>query len=525
MKHIKPIVLVILDGWGYSTKKKYNAIYQAHPANFNARWQQYPHAILRASGTAVGLPPHMMGNSAVGHLTIGAGRIIEQPITYFLRSIEDKTFFAHKKLQHNFKKLAQTGKALHLIGLLSDGGVHGHEKIIHALLQLAAQCSVKKVYIHAILDGRDTPPMSAARYLKKLETICNKTKIGSIASLHGRFYAMDRDGNWSRVMKSFEVITKHRARILRQAHDTLTHSYAHGITDEFIEPILLDPNGYIQDGDGVIFTNIRADRSRELPALLLNQQHMHLKFAENELPSNEPIPPKHKLPRYAFFMTATEYHPELKVEILYQPKPIKHTFFDIVSAAKKTIFTIAESEKYAHVTYFFNGGKDIIRPNETRIIIPSRPDKNFAEHPAMSAPAITKAVLHSLKTNPHDVYLINYANADMVGHTGNFAATIKAIKVLDKELKKLYDIVVEKMNGTLFITADHGNAEDKWDSFTQSIRTSHTTNPVPFLMIQKGQPSCELPLKELSDIAPFIVEKIFTPKAQISQTLRRARSR
>lgn len=511
MKEKKPSVLVILDGWGYSKKHAGNAVYKAAPPYFTTWWHRYPHTVLKASGSAVGLPDHMMGNSAVGHLTIGAGHIVEQPVTYYLRTIADGSFFKNKDLIKHFKQLAKTGKALHIIGVLSDGGVHCHEKIIQAFVELAAQCKIPNIFVHAILDGRDAPPRSAPIFLRRLERVFERLQMGKLASLHGRFYAMDRDRNWDRTLQSFDVLMgKTKSKNEQNWQDVLRASYKKNIIDEFIKPILLQPDGFIHDGDGVIFANIRIDRSRQLPAFLLNQQDLPLHLTQNILPNNQSIPAKGKLPAYAFFMTAIEYHPHLYAEIIHKMPSIKPTFMDILERGNKTMFTIAESEKYAHVTYFFNGGRDIIRAGETRVIVPSRPDKNFADHPAMAAPKITAAVIDSLKKKPCDFYLINYANADMIGHTGNFEATIQAIQIVDAQLEQLYKVVVEQLKGTLYITADHGNAEDKFDE-NHHIKTEHTSNPVPFLVISNNnnRRRTVLELKELADIAPYILKQMF----------------
>ena len=478
----KPVVLVILDGWGYSPQKEYNAIYAAHPKNFNKWLQQYPSAILAASGEAVGLPPGMMGNSAVGHVTIGCGRIIKQPITYLNQAIDDGTFFTNKLLIERFDQLKKLDKTLHILGLLSDAGVHGHEKHIHAFIRMAVKHGIKKILVHAFLDGRDTAPTSASYFLKRLENVFNEVGCGKIGSIHGRFYAMDRDEHWDRVEKSYRVLTSTQEIQVKESwQEVLNSYYARDITDEFIPPTRLVPQGYIHDNDGIIFTNTRADRARELTALLLKpQQSLH----------------------YSFLVTAIQYHPSFITDVLYQQPIVKNSLFDVLAQHHKSIFSIAESEKYAHVTYFFNGGREITHPHEERVIIPSIPKKDYVHIPKMSAVKITDAVINSLDNNMHDFYLINYANADMVGHSGNFEATIQAIQCIDKELERLYEYVVKKYDGTLYITGDHGNAEDR--------RMGHTTNPVYFLMLTNNITAMDktLPMTQLKDIAPFILQQL-----------------
>lgn len=470
-----------MDGWGYNPSHEYNAIYLAQPKNFNQWLREYPWAILAASGKAVGLPDGMMGNSAVGHFTIGCGRIIEQPVTYFNKIIDDGSFFNNKLLLQKFTQLKNNNKTLHILGLLSDAGVHSHEKHIHAFIRAAAQAGIKNIIVHAFLDGRDTAPQSAPYFLERLEQVFNEIGCGKLGSVHGRWYAMDRDGNWDRVEKSYQVLTNPELLPSTISWEKLLHNfYAQDITDEFIPPTRLIPAGFINDGDGVIFANIRADRARELTALLLD---------------------KHT---YSFFITAIKYSPDLETDILLEQAVITDTLFDVLAQHHKTIFSIAESEKYAHVSYFFNGGKEIAHPGEKRVIIPSIPAKDYIHNPQMSAHLITDTVIKALEQENYDFYLINYANADMVGHSGNLEATTQAVQYIDHELGRLFDVVVKKYNGTLYITGDHGNAEDKFDQLTQKPRTAHTTNPVYFLMLSPDQTDIKH-MNQLADIAPLIL--------------------
>ncbi|MGB8366854.1 MAG: 2,3-bisphosphoglycerate-independent phosphoglycerate mutase [Candidatus Babeliales bacterium] len=500
MKHISPTVLVILDGFGYRKEKKHNAIYYADTPHIDRWFVEYPHAILAASGEAVGLLKGYVGNSEVGHLTIGAGRVIPQPARIIGEAIENGTFFTNALLKKSLQKLKKNNNTVHIIGLLSDAGVHAHEKHIYAFVQAAVEQSIKTIVVHPILDGRDTPPKSASYYLQRLTNFLNKIGHGVIGSLHGRFYAIDRDNHWERIEKSYRVLTEIESVQYNTWKDIINGSYAHNITDEFVIPTQIKPGYIINDGDGIIFCNFRPDRARQLTASFVYPQFDYFPTKKLDL---------------SFFITPILYDEKLNTTVLFPTEQIKNTLKDVLVKEEKTIFSIAETEKYAHVTYFFNGGREKVLPGETRLLIPSISVKNCVANPAMSAPKITVKVLESLQAEPKDFYLINYANADMVGHSGNFEATVKAVSCLDKELAILYKQVIEKMNGTLYIMADHGNAEDMYDEVADQPRTAHTTNPVPFIMIRKNlvNTSQLLPLQQLSDVAPFILHhmKLLVP--------------
>jgi 2,3-bisphosphoglycerate-independent phosphoglycerate mutase len=519
MKH--PVALVILDGFGYSSNTTSNAIAQAHMPHFNQWWQRYPHAIIKAAGTAVGLPDNWIGNSEVGHLTIGAGRIITQPMTVWMESIKNGSFVHNKTLLTGFEALKKVGGTLHIIGLLSDAGVHAHEAQIYASIAAAVDADIKKIVVHPILDGRDVAPRSAYMYLEHLTRFVkhcnydgNKPRV-IIGSIQGRFYAMDRDNNWDRIEKSYRMLTELSTSqlgspsILRQAQDerskdgvkkVLEQNYMHNITDEFIPPTQLDAAGEINNGDGILFCNVRPDRARQL-TMAFGQKDFDV-FARKPL-------------NLTFFMTPVAYGVNLPTMVLFPREPEHNTLKDILAQHNKTIFSIAETEKYAHVTYFFRGENEKPVATETREIVPSIVAKNYIEHPEMSCELITNAVINSIHEDVKDFYLINYANADMVGHSGGFDATVKAIECLDKQLQMLYEVVVQKMGGTLYITADHGKAEQMWDEALQQPCTAHTSNPVPFLMINNDVNNSEqLPLSELSDIAPFILQNMGLPVPQ-----------
>ncbi len=495
----RPHVLVILDGFGYRRESEYNAIAQAHPENYTSWLKQYPHTTLSASGIYVGLLPHMIGNSEVGHLTLGSGRRVRQPVAEITHQIDEGTFFTDKVLVKRFNELVGTPKRLHIMGLLSDAGVHSHIYHLKALIKLAHEKGIETVIVHPFLDGRDVAPKTAALYLTELEEALTPIPHGIIGTLHGRFYAMDRDNNWERTKESYKVLTQQHKPQTTQWRTALEQSYEQGITDEFVKPVTLHDSAAIRRNDAVVFFNFRADRARQLTRALIGEDFTAFHTRPLDL---------------SWMLTFTAYHPDFPVDVLLRKRMVHNTFFDVLEKHQFPLFSIAETEKYAHITYFFNGGREVIHQHETRILIPSkRHYETYAPVPCMSAPEITEAVLAGLTHNNHRFYLINYANADMVGHSGDFDATVKAIQCLDQELARLYKKVVEELKGTLYITADHGKAEDMWDPTVGQPRTAHTTNPVPFLYITPyNRGSSEvLPLKELADVAPFLLQNLEIP--------------
>jgi len=501
-----PKMLIILDGFGYSEETFYNAIFHAKTPNIDAMLKTYPNTNLCASGGCVGLLDGYIGNSEVGHMTIGAGRVIKQPIARIHNAIRDKSFFSNDILVKAMKKIKNAGRDLHIMGLLSDAGVHGHIEHLYAFLLAARKEKIEKVYVHAFLDGRDVAPKTAAQYLNNLTQFMIEEQVGSLASIHGRFYAMDRDKNWDRTEKSYRVLigrAEGSDQFLCENHmpececwkDLLEASYQQNITDEFIVPVQLDSTGVIENGDGIVFFNFRPDRARQLTASFVDPKFSNFN-TEGLLLS--------------CFVTPVRYSSVLQTDVMFEREKIENSFSDVLIKSGKRIFAIAETEKYAHVTYFFNGGREQKYKNEKRVLVPSLGLKSYAEAPKMSAENITAEILRSLRDDPYDFYIVNYANADMVGHSGNFEATIKAIECLDGELKKLYDEVVEKMEGTMYVTADHGNAEQMFDEYTGQPHTAHTTNLVPFILLQEGleKSSMKLPLTQLADIAPFILQNM-----------------
>jgi 2,3-bisphosphoglycerate-independent phosphoglycerate mutase len=491
-----PIALVILDGWGCSSAIEGNAIAQSDPKTFNYLWEQYPHTTLQASGEAVGLPPGTVGNSEVGHLTIGAGRIIPQSLSHINQALADGSFFNNPVLSNNLEKLTSTSNRLHIIGLLSDGGVHSSIQHLYALIQAAAQEGLKNIFIHAFLDGRDVSPKSAENYLQQLGLVLQKynAQLGSVC---GRFYAMDRGKNWNRTEQVYDMLTGKQTASGLSWQEIIQENYSSHVSDEFILPTLIESDASIKNGDGLIFFNFRPDRMRQLTSLFLSIDTVPNGATRDKRNKIHPL----------FVTTMTQYSNQFSNPMLLPQENVTNTLFDQLEAMKKTVFAIAETEKYAHITYFFNGGRETKRANETRVLVPSHPEKTYSDDPRMSADLITQKVLESLATDPQDFYLINYANADMVGHSGNLASTIKAITCLDEQIEKLYQAFVQEHNGTLILTADHGNAEEMLDANKQP-KTSHTKNAVPCIVINKKLKGSDkkLCIKELSDIASLVVK-------------------
>ncbi len=496
MKSQKPTLLVILDGLGIADPGPCNAVAQARTPHLSAWFKNYPHTLLQAAGHFVGLPDGYVGNSEVGHLTIGAGRIIKQPLTVINEAIAEGSFYTNPVLTDAFDQLTTTSGNLHILGLLSDAGVHSHIQHLFAFLRSAKQYEIKNVYIHAFLDGRDVPSKSAAHYLKMLDNFISKEGIGTLASVHGRFYAMDRDHNEERTQASYEALVTPQSKIFNHWQEILDYYYEQNITDEFIPPTQLQPAKLLQNGDGILCFNYRPDRVRQITACFVSPNFTHFPRKNISL---------------IWFMTPYPYGANFDTRSLFEHPIIKHTLKEVLNAHHKTIFAIAETEKYAHVTYFFNGENEEQLARETRVLVPSLKEKNYVHAPCMSAPKITDTILSSLQNNPCDFYVINYANADMVGHSGDLLATIAAIDCLDHELGRLFDAVVTNYDGTMYITADHGKAEIMHDAATGNPRTAHTESPVPFIVITKKNeeiPPMVLPLYELSDIAPYILENM-----------------
>ncbi|MDR3476642.1 MAG: 2,3-bisphosphoglycerate-independent phosphoglycerate mutase [Gammaproteobacteria bacterium] len=490
----RPLALIILDGWGYRTDEEANAIAAANTPNWDSILKRYPYTLISGSGRCVGLPEGQMGNSEVGHLNMGAGRIVNQDLTQIDEDIANGQFFKNPVLTQTINRAIENQKAIHILGLLSPGGVHSHEKQIFALLDLAAKQGANKVYIHAFLDGRDTPPRSAHQSLENLIEHCEKIQCGKIASMIGRYYAMDRDKRWDRVQKAYDLLTMGIADYhVSDALTGLQLAYGFGDSDEFIKPTTIhgpdEKPITIENGDTVIFMNFRADRARELTHAFIDKDFDG--FARSTHP------------HLAQFVTLTEYDPTFKTAVAYPPERLTHILGEYLSELGLRQLRIAETEKYAHVTFFFNGGIEKPYPGEDRILIPSSKVATYDLHPEMSAYEITKRLITEIQSKKYDVIICNFANPDMVGHTGNFDATVKAIETIDNCLGKIVP-ALEAVGGEAIITADHGNAEYMFDKTTGQAHTAHTSDPVPFVYV--GRPAV---ISEahgtLSDVAPTML--------------------
>ncbi|MDH7498812.1 MAG: 2,3-bisphosphoglycerate-independent phosphoglycerate mutase [candidate division NC10 bacterium] len=486
---------MVLDGWGVNPRQEGNAIALARTPNMDVLWSRYPHTLLQASGEAVGLPHGQMGNSEVGHLNLGAGRIVYQDFTRISKAIREGRFFANPVLLEGLHKSREARGALHLLGLVSDGGVHSHIDHLLALLQLAKQEGLDRVFIHAFLDGRDTPPRSGIEYLRRLEGEMARIRIGKIATLMGRYYAMDRDNRWERVEKAYLAMVVGKGRMGREACSALEGAYEEGETDEFVLPTVITedrglPLACIQDGDGVIFFNFRADRAREITRALAFSD-----FTGFVRP---------QVPKLASYVCMTEYDETFRLPVAFPPQHLPHILAEELSSRSLTQLRIAETEKYAHVTFFFNGGIEQTFPFEKRCLIPSPKVATYDLQPEMSAYRVTEEVKRRIETGAYRFILLNYANPDMVGHTGILPAAISAIEAVDSCVGQVV-AAIRRAGGIVLITADHGNAEQMVDYETGQPHTAHTTNPVPFLLIQDDSP---FRLREgiLADVAPTLMQ-------------------
>jgi len=489
MKH-KPLTLIILDGFGYRENPEANAIAAANKPNWDKLWQDNPHALISGSGKCVGLPDGQMGNSEVGHLNMGAGRIVHQDLTRVDSAIEDGSFFRNEVLLGALRPQ----QALHIIGLLSPGGVHSQERHIHAMLKMAAEQKIANVYLHPFLDGRDTPPQSAMSSLRTLDALCQQLKCGKIASIIGRYYAMDRDKRWDRIEQAYNLLSLGEAEYkATSAEQALQLAYDRGESDEFVKATLInnpgEPLGTINDGDVVIFMNFRADRARELTQSFIQDNFSG--FVRN------------KIPKLTNFVCLSEYDTRFNLQVAFPAEPLTHIFAELISQAGLHQLRIAETEKYAHVTFFFNGGVEAPYPNEDRVLIPSPKVATYDLRPEMSAFELTDRLIQEIEKNQYDVIICNFANPDMVGHSGNFAATVKAIETIDICLGKIKK-ALDKAGGELIITADHGNAEQMFDPQTNQAHTAHTTDPVPFIFSGRAAKIVKNDCK-LSDIAPTML--------------------
>lgn len=480
----KPIVLTILDGYGLREEEHGNAVKLANNPVFTELWEKYPHTTLTASGQLVGLPKGQMGNSEVGHMNIGAGRIVYQPLELINKAIDDKEFFRNEILKSVMSHVKENESKLHIIGLISDGGVHSHINHLMALLDMCKMENITNVYLHLFTDGRDVAPKSAYNYISKVEEKLQELGFGTIASISGRYYAMDRDNNYDRLKKAYDVIVNDFGKVETSPKEYIEKSYNEGITDEFFLPAKFVIQGNVTENDGVIAYNFRKDRLRELMTAITNPEEVEMdtvKFNNVKTITMLPVVNTVKAP-HAF------NDPELT-----------NILGEYIEKQNLSQLRIAETEKYAHVTFFFDGGKEVDYKNEKKILIPSPKVATYDLQPSMSADRVTEKLLEELENM--DLVILNFANGDMVGHTGVLEAAIEAVETVDKDLKKIYNKVVE-LGGVLLVTADHGNCEEMLDE-NNNILTAHTTNPVPFIITKEN---LTLHPGKLGDIAPTILD-------------------
>ncbi|MBI2252067.1 MAG: 2,3-bisphosphoglycerate-independent phosphoglycerate mutase [Armatimonadetes bacterium] len=498
----KKIILIILDGWGIAPPSSGNAITLAKTPYYDYLINNFASTILEASGLSVGLPRGQMGNSEVGHLNIGAGRLVYQDITRIDQSILKGDFFSNPALISMLNFVKEKNSSLHLLGLMSDGGVHSSMEHLKALIKLASQHNIQRLFLHAFLDGRDTPPRCALKYIEEIEAYMRELNLGVIATMAGRYYAMDRDNRWDRVEKAYRAIVLGEGEMAANAKEALLNSYNFKNSgDEFVLPSIINGvSGKIQNNDGVIFFNFRPDRGRELTSSLILKNFTDFKRG---------FVPQIKM------LTLTQYQENLPVEIPYRPELVKKTLGEIIAQMNFHQLRIAETEKYPHVTYFFNGGDEKNFPREERIMIPSPKVSTYDLKPEMSAYEVTQKVINEIKQNKYSLIVLNFANPDMVGHTGVLNAAVKAVETIDSCLEK---VLKEAKNfGFLpIITADHGNVEEMIDYKNNQPHTAHTTNPVPFILIGEKKYTLR-PNGILADIAPTILELMRIPKPSLMQ--------
>ncbi|MDO8925786.1 MAG: 2,3-bisphosphoglycerate-independent phosphoglycerate mutase [Sideroxyarcus sp.] len=495
---ITPVLLLILDGFGYREDADFNAVAHARKPNWDKLWSKYPHTLINTSELQVGLPKGQMGNSEVGHLNIGAGRVVYQDLTKVDLAIEDGSFERNPALVQAVQTAKQNGGALHIMGLLSPGGVHSHEVHIHAMLAMAVNAGLKKVYVHAFLDGRDTPPRSAAEYLKNLQAKCDALGAGRIATICGRYFAMDRDNRWERVQVAYDMLTQGKAPFTAaSAAAGLEAAYARGENDEFVQATIISEAAAMQDGDVAVFMNFRADRAREITRALTDEQFTG--FARN------------RFPKLANYTTLSSYGEDFHLPCAYTADSIHNGFGEYVSNLGLKQLRIAETEKYAHVTYFMSGGREQPYPGEDRVLVPSPKVATYDLKPEMSAFEVTDKLEAAIRSKQYQAILCNYANGDMVGHSGVMEAAVKAVEALDICVGRVVDAMLE-CGGEVIITADHGNAEQMLDRGTNQAHTAHTLNLVPFLYI--GRKAAIAPAGEgaLRDVAPTLLAMMGLPQ-------------
>ena len=487
----KPMVLVILDGYGYREDQQDNAIYSAKTPVMDALWAKRPHTLIDASGLEVGLPDRQMGNSEVGHVNLGAGRIVYQDLTRLDVEIKERTFFANPVLTAAVDKAVAAGKAVHIMGLMSPGGVHSHEDHIMAMIELAAQRGAETIYFHAFLDGRDVAPRCAQDSINRFDALFAKLGKGRIASMIGRYYAMDRDNRWDRVQEAYELLTEGKSQFANYADATaaLAAAYARDENDEFVKASVIgNEAAVLEDGDALIFMNFRADRAREITRSFVDADFTGFVRA--------------KQPKLADFVMLTEYAADIKTSCAYPPTALVNTLGEWLAKHDKTQLRISETEKYAHVTFFFNGGEETCFKGEERELIQSPKVATYDLQPEMSAGELTDKLVAAIKSGKYDVIVCNYPNGDMVGHTGIYEAAVQACEAVDTSVGRVIEALKE-VGGECLITADHGNAEQMMNEETGQAHTAHTSLPVP--LIYFGRPATAVEGGKLSDLAPTML--------------------
>lgn len=495
---ITPVLLLILDGFGYREDPDFNAVAQARKPNWDRLWREYPHTLIKTSALDVGLPHGQMGNSEVGHLNIGAGRVVYQDLTKIDLAIENGSFFKNPALLAAARTALAQDSALHIMGLLSPGGVHSHEAHIQAMLELAAGVGLKKVFLHAFLDGRDTPPRSAAQSLQALQDKCAQLGAGRIATLVGRFYVMDRDNRWERVQVAYDMLTQGTAPFAAaDALQGLEAAYARGENDEFVQATVIGDPAPMRDGDVVVFMNFRADRAREITRALTDENFTGFT--------------RTRFPRLGNFTTLSSYGDDFHLPCAYTADAIHNGLGEYLSNLGLKQLRIAETEKYAHVTYFMNGGRELPYPGEDRTLVPSPKVATYDLKPEMSAFEVTDKLEAAIRSGQYAAILCNYANGDMVGHSGVMAAAVKAVEALDTCIGRVVSTMLA-CGGEVLITADHGNAEQMLDRTTQQAHTAHTMNLVPFLYVGRRATIAAAGTGALQDVAPTLLAMMGLPQ-------------
>ena len=493
----KPLVLMILDGFGHSDRPEYNAIHAASTPVYDRLRATQPHGLISGSGMDVGLPDGQMGNSEVGHMNLGAGRVVYQDFTRVTKAIRDGEFFENPAICAAVDKAVAAGKAVHIMGLLSDGGVHSHQDHLVAMAELAVRRGAEKIYLHAFLDGRDTPPRSAQASIELLDATFARLGKGRIASLIGRYFAMDRDNRWERVEQAYNLIVDGQGQFQADsAVAGLQAAYARDESDEFVKATVIGEPVRVDDGDAVVFMNFRADRARELTRAFVEQDFTG--FA------------RQRVPQLAGYVMLTQYAASIDAPSAFAPEPLTNVLGEYLANNGKTQLRIAETEKYAHVTFFFSGGREEPFPGEERILIPSPNVATYDLQPQMSAPEVTDRIVDAIENQRYDVIIVNYANGDMVGHTGVFEAAVKAVECLDECIGRIV-AALDKVGGEALITADHGNVEQMEDEVTGQAHTAHTCEPVPFIYVGKRNVS----IREggvLADVAPTLLKLLGLPQ-------------